>query len=509
MSEIKLQTGHHIFEVLAYTCHSPLEALDQFVENAADAIEQAGERSGCIRIHLDHLPNQSHQSQPSLIVIEDNGVGMSPEKMQQVVQRIGDSEKVDRVLRGEKGIGILSFASIANELHLCSHNAHGSPTSCLVLKRHWLRDGKAQIIASCPQHTQTKQGTRAYLMDILPQVALQLSRARLKQYLSREFADDLRRNLYTLLIGDKHGYEPIEPRQFRGIPLLVTALDLGTCGRASVQLYALPVETPEAAIDLYGRGGIRISSLTALEEFHRYPWLDRKLEGSVRYDRLQGTTDKAAVVQNEVFRALAEALHALEPQIIEKMGQIAQEYRDSRLDEILSRVDAFIGRFLHYRQMGYLSQMPRPSNGNGHRVPTGSADTVARSQTDSLSIGRRASQRRTRDYPSYLRANLCIPAQDNARLRTWCDDTGTVQINTLHRDFLAAEADDKWCAWYLFSVWAKQFLLTEYGASLATMTDEMVGLFSQAGPLLNQITFRSPNGSSSTRRQEQTPAQAV
>jgi hypothetical protein len=33
MAEIKLQTGSRVFEVLAYLCHSPLEALKQFVEN--------------------------------------------------------------------------------------------------------------------------------------------------------------------------------------------------------------------------------------------------------------------------------------------------------------------------------------------------------------------------------------------------------------------------------------------------------------------------------------------
>lgn len=506
MSEIKLQTGPHIFQVLAYMCHSPLEALDQFVENGADAVEQAAENNGCIRIQLDHFPSQ--QNLPSLIVVEDNGIGMSPEKMHQVLQRIGDSEKVDRVLRGEKGIGILSFASIADELHLCSHNAHDSPTSCLVLKRQWLREGIAQVVTSCPQHSPIKQGTRAYLMGILPEVAPQLTRARLKQYLSREFATDLRRNLYALSIGDKHGYERIEPRQFRGIPLLSTSLDLGPHGRASVQLYALPVEAPEAAIDMYGRGGIRLCGLTTIEEFQRQPWLDQRIEGGVRCDRLQGTADKSAVVQNEVYRALAKALHSLEPQIIEKMEQINQEYRDSRLAEIMHRVDTFIGRFLHFRQMGYIPDMLKRSNGSQEGASTSPSGKAALPQTSSPNAEYRSAQRRAQNHPSYLHASLCIP-QGDARLRTWCDNTGTIQINTLHRDFLTAERDDKRCAWYLFSIWAKQYLLNEYGNDPDTMTDEMVGLFSQAGPLLNQIAFRSRNGSSVTPGHSQTSAQSV
>ncbi len=413
MSEIKLQTGPHIFEVLAYMCHSPMEALDQFVENAADAVEQSGESKGCIRIQFDHFPNQ--QVQPSLIVVEDNGIGMSEEKMYQVLQSIGSSEKMDHILRGEKGIGILSFASIANEVHICSHNAQAGPTSCLVLKREWLRDGLAQVVPSCSQHPPIKHGTKAYLMGVLPEVAQQLTRPRLKQYLSREFATDLRHNLYTLHIGDKHSYESVEPRQFRGIPLINTTLDLGSYGRASVQLYALPVETPEAAIDVYGRGGIRICNLTSLEEFQRQPWLDQKIEGGVRCDRLQGTADKSAIVQNEVYAALSEALHALEPEMAERMGQIAQEYRDSRLTEIMSRVDTFIGRFLHYRQLGYIPEITGHSNINVKKPAAGSADSAARAQTDSSTVGgsshseRRA---RVRVHPSYLHANLCLPPQD-------------------------------------------------------------------------------------------------
>ena len=41
MAKVELHTGPGIFEVLASVCRNPQEALKQFVENAADAIEQA------------------------------------------------------------------------------------------------------------------------------------------------------------------------------------------------------------------------------------------------------------------------------------------------------------------------------------------------------------------------------------------------------------------------------------------------------------------------------------
>ena len=47
MARVSLKTGPGVFEVLAHVCRSPQEAVKQFVENAADAVDQveAEERS--------------------------------------------------------------------------------------------------------------------------------------------------------------------------------------------------------------------------------------------------------------------------------------------------------------------------------------------------------------------------------------------------------------------------------------------------------------------------------
>lgn len=492
MADIKLQTGSRVFEVLAYLCHSPLEALKQFVENGADAIEQSGRSDGCIRVRLDHT--QSQQNRSSVIIVEDNGIGMSSKKMEHILQNIGNSEKLQHVLRGEKGVGILAFALIADELHLSSLNGSNTP-SCLVLKREWLKEGKAQIIEQCPQHRLSKPGTKAHLISILPEIAPQLTKGRLKQYLSREFANDLRRNLYTLYIGDSHGYEAVEPRIFNGVPTLNTTIPLDSWGNVHIQLYTLPFEAEGATIDICGRAGIRLCSLTDIEEFKKEPWLGQRLEGCVRCDKLRGTADKAAVVQDEVYKALAEKLHSLEPELIEKIGQVTQEYRQNRLAEIMNRVDRFIGYFLRYKETG---EMPKRA-------------TIAKEKIEPVLIQRHdlppvrpshrttATSRSPRNHqPVFLHADLCVPPQDKPQLRAWCDNGGdAVKINILHTDFLSSEKDDKRCAWYLFSVWAKQHLLKEYGTDAEALADEMVGLFSKAGPLLNQFSLR-PRSSSRT-----------
>ncbi len=487
MAEIRLQTGSRVFEVLAYLCHSPLEAFKQFVENAADAIEQSGRSDGCIRVRLDNSKQASHLPQ---IIIEDNGIGMGAQKMEHVLQNIGNSEKLQHVLRGEKGVGILAFALIADELHLSSLNGGNEP-SCLVLRREWLKEGKGEIIVKCPQHRMSRPGTKAHLIGVLPEIAPQLTKGRLKRYLSREFANDLRRTLYTIQISDGHGYEAVEPRIFSGVPTLTTNINTGNTGNIFVQLYTLPFEAEGATIDLCGRAGIRLCSLTDIEEFKKEPWMGLRLEGLVRCDRLRGTADKAAVVQDEVYKALAEALHRLEPQIAEKIGQVTQEYRQNRLTEIINRVDRFIGYFLRYKDEGEISQKIAVAGDNKAPGLVQKLDLPPVRPSRRVAVTTRA----PRSQPVFLHADLCVPPDSLSRYRTWRDNgNGSVKINMLHSDFLSSEKDDKRCAWYLFSVWAKQLLLDEYGTDPETLADEMVGLFSRAGPLLNQYVVR-PRGS--------------
>ncbi len=179
MAKIKLHTGPGVFEVLSHVCRSPQEAMKQFVENAADAIEQGATEEGEILIKLTYETFGSNGSTVRLlrsIAVQDNGVGMNPAKMRQVLQQIGSSEKLNSALRGEQGIGLLAFALIAEELHLASTAEEGTPSSCLVLKRKWLKNGHAEIVKDCPFHKHTDRGTVAFLDGILPEIAPQLSR---------------------------------------------------------------------------------------------------------------------------------------------------------------------------------------------------------------------------------------------------------------------------------------------------------------------------------------------
>ena len=102
--------------------------------------------------------------------------------------------------------------------------------------------------------------------------------------------------------------------------------------------------------------------------------------------------------------------------------------------------------------------------------------------------------------PSFLRVDLSLPPDGMSQFRTWRDNGSGLKVNMLHTDFLSSERDDKRCAWYLFSIWAKQFLLDHYGSDSEALADEMIGLFSRAGPLLSQFPIR-PHGAAVLSRQ--------
>jgi hypothetical protein len=489
MAKVRLHTGPGVFEVLANVCRNPQEALKQFVENAADAIDQAKTEEGYIWLRLEYAPGGNGQKQGILrrIAVQDNGIGMTREKMNQVLHRIGDSEKLHLALRGEQGIGLLAFALIAQELHIASTAEEGSPSSCLVLKRPWLKRGYAEVVERCPAHEHTQHGTTAYLEGILPEIAPQLSKERTKLFLGQQFASDLRANLYTMSISDGGDFEQIHSQRFRGVKVMATSLPLGRAASAFVELYVLPWEMPDASISLYGRRGTRICSLTDLHDFKAMPWLDQRLEGYIRCDRLKRTADKTAVVQDEVYRAFVTELRQLEPKIQQLILDVSTESQERRFNIILSRAGKLIDKFLRYREKGLLASLSLPTPGEGQR---GNGDGK-QSRPQPLPQPGLSAVTIPETPPPAMRATrapyikLKSLPREKSDYRSWYDPgEGVILINREHAEFLLSQREDRRCLRYLFSIWAKESLLQEYGADAEKVADELVGTLAEAEPLL-------------------------
>jgi hypothetical protein len=80
---------------------------------------------------------------------------------------------------------------------------------------------------------------------------------------------------------------------------------------------------------------------------------------------------------------------------------------------------------------------------------------------------------------------LYPPPQDKVSYRSWYDpNQGVICINREHTEFLLSQREDQRCVRYLFSIWAKESLLQEYGAQAEKVADEMIGVLAEAEPLL-------------------------
>ena len=483
MASIELHTGTGVFAVLANVCRSPQEALKQFVENGADAIEQSGSHESRIAIQLQYEQPEDRQVQNRLkrIIVEDNGVGMSQEKMHQVLNHIGDSEKINLALRGEQGIGILSFGLIAEEIHFASSTEDGKVSSCLVLKRDWLKDGHAEIINHCSSHEHKQRGTHVFLEDIVAEVAPQLSKTKIKEYLGQQFASDLRANLYEMTISDDHESEAIHPRHFRGVKVMSTNVSLGHNSSVYIELYVLPWEVNDAVVGLYGRGGTRICSMVDVPDFDESIWTDQHLEGFIRCDSLKRTADKTAIVQDQVFHTLTVELHKLEPKIQELVLKVNAESQEHRFSVALNRASRLIDKFLRYREQGKLTDLTLAST---IVTRTRSTDQVRRTERKNDSTKSTAYQK----LPVATRAphiKLLSPSAAKANYHSWYDaEQEAICVNREHIEFLLSQRETKRFVRYLFTIWAKENLLQEFGTNAERIAEEMVSVLAEAEPLI-------------------------
>jgi hypothetical protein len=261
-----------------------------------------------------------------------------------------------------------------------------------------------------------------------------------------------------------------------------TNLHVPKAGAAYIELYVLPWEMADASINLYGRGGTRICSLKDLQDFNILPWIDQRLEGYIRFDRLARTADKTAVVQNEVFRAFVNELRQLEPKVHQLIEEVSAESQEQRFNIILGRAGRLIDKFVRYREKGILETLGLGSTGgsltkgDGHEEKTKSPQPPTEVKP----------LRTVFHHPTHApHIKLQSPANEKSDYRSWYDpDEGVICINREHYEFLLSQREDRRCMRYLFYIWMKESLLQEFGTQAEKVADEMVGLLAESEPLL-------------------------
>lgn len=98
---------NHTWDVLAELC-----------QNAVDAIRQTTVQQGLIRLEID--------ANEKSILISDNGVGITPEKLPELLKPFASDKAGSEDTIGEKGVGLTFVMFSCNEFYIKSGNEHGT-----------------------------------------------------------------------------------------------------------------------------------------------------------------------------------------------------------------------------------------------------------------------------------------------------------------------------------------------------------------------------------------------
>jgi len=119
-----------IAEISQQYASRPIDGAREYLTNAIDAIDVAVRDGGLKR--SDGLVSIVAATQTHQIRIQDNANGMTHEKLLQLPNSIGESSKYEHFdQRGEKAVGLLSFASLGYRMHIITRLGPNKPYHAL------------------------------------------------------------------------------------------------------------------------------------------------------------------------------------------------------------------------------------------------------------------------------------------------------------------------------------------------------------------------------------------
>ena len=259
--------------------YEPSKVIREYVTNSLDGREQGRLENIVVLV----LPEQKR------IVISDNGIGMTPEKLESLRHSIGYSDKAERVdMRGEKGLGILAFASAGTRLMAVSKSLGDLSPGYGYLELENKNDLK--IMSGFGEvkpgevdnffYGAFPHGTRVIIDGVNPHFLDKIyTPANIRKMLSVLYTPAIRKGDVSILVGrkgksGKMNYDEVEPIDFRGDLLLESVMNLEDKDKdgnpVKLKLEALLFFNPEGSTDkvkVYSKDVLVYDSLTELDEF--------------------------------------------------------------------------------------------------------------------------------------------------------------------------------------------------------------------------------------------------
>ncbi len=323
----KLRIGDdwNAITIIALSQSNPLKAVAEFVENSIDA----GARNVSI--------TRGRQNGKHYLRISDDGEGIPRNRegipnFQYVATHICDSIKRKLKIRGaegiqgEFGIGLLSFWTVGEELHLTSSGSDGR------MYRMLMKKGDPNYSVNRTRKLFATPGTELLISPLLTGIR-QFSGEKIQWYLSSELRDRIRRSQVQIRIVDRTARKEyrVRPRKFEGRRIqlrgsLLTEEDL------RVELY-LTEPTSSGGVGLYRMRTRVLARITDLESLNRDPWTHDRLEGLIDAPFLNLTPGtRTGIIRDQYFSMFLKALEPVEEylRLILEEQEKAEEERASK-----------------------------------------------------------------------------------------------------------------------------------------------------------------------------------
>jgi len=319
---LRIGDDWNAINIIALSQSNPLKAVAEFVENSIDA--------GATTVKI--IRGRDRGEAYLKIIDDGRGIPLDDEGMpnfKYVATHICDSIKRQlksrgvQGIQGEFGIGLLSFWTVGETLHLVSAAADGKSYEMRMAK------GDPKYSVSRLRRLAAEPGVELTIQPLLPGIR-HFSGEKLQWYLASELRDRIRSSGVKITIVDRHARTEfqVEPRVFSGQLLHHLPCPATSFGDCYVEIYVAE-PSPENHVSLYRSGTRVLDSVADLEDFGRPPWTSGYIQGvlDVPYLNLTPGT-RAGVIRDERFVAFIETVPALEAaldEIIQQQRQAAEE----------------------------------------------------------------------------------------------------------------------------------------------------------------------------------------
>jgi len=450
----------------------PKDALNEFVSNAADEYaEMVSDTVGEMRRIRVVLRRKGRYP---TVAIDDEGRGMSPERLREVARSLFKSVKLgdDRTL-GEKAIGLLAFQQLGGRCDIVSRAVDSNETWMLRVRRGEIN----AELAPERRRARATPGTTVYIGELDREVLRSITQRKVVDYMRRRRAAALDRGDYSVEVQEGRRVELVTPEQPEGV-LAPLPTQRTLWGTIEFSIYVAPGRTPSRRVAVAGAAGTTIiDSIAELDDFDREPWTSGSLNGRIVYPGLQQTAGRRAILRDDdAYPVFVSAVQAVEDRLAAMIARVnadidratADRLSDTlrrvfgavlkELDDIDNPMRTFLGSepgdggllALTHQEVG--GPAGEPTLGDLAPQPPAEASTPPDSSDGQGSAT--PERGRTSRLPSIA------PDPDPREGRSRFDpESRLVLYNEIHADYLLVKDDEPALLDYLASLVAKEYVV--------------------------------------------------